>query len=188
MNKCPLTYVVIAQVAVKPHAADPANEYENFDQYMISQTPHDQYVYGEDNKTLWHILHDALKDHPYYTSIWSFARTQNGQAEYIALAIHNLGESRNHTALEESEENLNIFFCTKEKLKFTFDRFVKIDRSAHNNMILVPDCVVPNLATRVRKLLSNVRSNNPTLLVFIASVQTSTTLRNHFEQIVDTLQ
>ena len=52
----------------------------------------------------------------------------------------------------------------------------------------VPDYVVPNPATRVRKLLSNTRSNNPTLLASIASFQTSTTLRNEFYQTVDTLQ
>ena len=48
--------------------------------------------------------------------------------------------------------------------------------------------VVPNPATRVRNLLSNIRSNNPALLTSIASDQTSTTLRNDFEQTVDTLQ
>ena len=61
-------------------------------------------------------------------------------------------------------------------------------RSAHNYMISVPDYVVPNPATRVRKLLYNIRSNNPTLLTSIESVQTSATLINDFEQTVDTLQ
>ena len=61
-------------------------------------------------------------------------------------------------------------------------------RSAHNNMLLVPDYIPPNPATRVRKLLLNIRSNNPTLLASIASVQNSTTLGNDFEQTVDTLQ
>ena len=55
-------------------------------------------------------------------------------------------------------------------------------------MLLVPDYVVPNPATRVRKLLSNIRINNTTIFASIASVQTSTTLRNDFEQTVDTLQ
>ena len=32
LNKCPLAYVAIAQVAVKPHATDPATDYENVDQ------------------------------------------------------------------------------------------------------------------------------------------------------------
>ena len=50
------------------------------------------------------------------------------------------------------------------------------------------DYVVPNPATRVCKLLSNIRSNNPALFVSIASVQISTTLRNYFELTVDTLQ
>ena len=75
MNKCTLAYVAIAQVAVKPHIADTATEYENVDQEMTSRAPHDQYVYGADNKALWHILHDSLKDHPSYTSIRSFTRT-----------------------------------------------------------------------------------------------------------------
>ena len=51
VNKCPLAYVARSQVAVKPHAMDPAIDYENFDQEMTSRTPHDQYVYGADNKT-----------------------------------------------------------------------------------------------------------------------------------------
>ena len=67
LNKYPLAYVSISQVAVKPHAADPATEYENVDQEMTSRAPHDQYVYGAENKTLWHFLHDALKYHLYYT-------------------------------------------------------------------------------------------------------------------------
>ena len=180
VNKYPLSYVARYQVAVKPHALDPATDYGNIDQEMASRAPHDQYVYGVDNKNLWHILHDALKDHQSYTSIWSFARTQNGRAAYLALTLHNLGESQNQTALEEAEDNLNNVLYTEEKLKFTFDRFVKIHRSAHNDMLLVTDYVVPNPATRVRKLLSNTISNNPTLLTSISSVQTSTTLRNDF--------
>ena len=99
-----------------------------------------------------------------------------------------MGKPRNHTVLEEAYDNPNNVLYIEEKLKFTFDRFVKIDRSAHNDMISVSDYVVPNPATIVRKILSNIRSNNPTLLASIASVQTSTTLRNDFEQTVDPLQ
>ena len=55
-------------------------------------------------------------------------------------------------------------------------------------MLSVPDYVVPNPATIVIKLLSNIRSNNQNLLASIASVQISATLRNDFEKTVDTLQ
>ena len=91
---------------------------------MASQEPHDQDVYVADNKNLWHILHDALKDHPLYTSIRYSARTQNGRAAYLDLALHNLGESRNLTVLEEAEDNLNNVLYIEEKIKFTFGRFV----------------------------------------------------------------
>ena len=50
------------------------------------------------------------------------------------------------------------------------------------------DYVVPNPATRVRKLLYNIIISYTALLASIASVQNSTNLKNHFEQIVDTLQ
>ena len=40
----------------------------------------------------------------------------------------------------------------------------------------------------MRKLLSNISINNPTLLASISGVQTSTTLRSNFEQTVDTIQ
>ena len=82
--------------------------------------------------------------------------------------------------LEEAEDNLANVYYTEEKLKFTFDRFVEIHRSAHNDMLSVPKYIAPNPATRVRKLLTNIRSTNPTLLASIASVQTSTLLRNDF--------
>ena len=36
VNKLPLAYVARSQVAVKPHAMDPATDYENFDQEMTS--------------------------------------------------------------------------------------------------------------------------------------------------------
>ena len=81
---------------------------------MTSQAPHDQFVYGADNKTLWHILNDALKSHPSYTSSRYFAHTHNGRAAYIALTLHNLGESQNHTVLKEVEEKLNNIFYTEE--------------------------------------------------------------------------
>ena len=82
----PLEYVARSKVAVKPHAMDPATDYENADQEMTSRSPQDQYLYGEYNKTLWHILHDALKDHPSYTSIRYFGRTQNGHQLWIATS------------------------------------------------------------------------------------------------------
>ena len=75
MNKSPLAYVARSKVTVKPHAMDPVTDYENVDQEMTSRAPRDQYVYGEDNKTLWHILQDALKYYPSYTSIRYFTRT-----------------------------------------------------------------------------------------------------------------
>ena len=51
-NRPPLAYVEISQVAVKPHARDTATDHEYFYQEMTSRAPHDQYVYGADNKTL----------------------------------------------------------------------------------------------------------------------------------------
>ena len=188
VQKCPLAYCTRESATVQAHATDPSTGYSSIDMEMISRAPHDLYVYAVDNRALWHILHDALKDHPAYTSIRSFARTQDGRQAYQALVLHNLGESRNHTVLEEAEDNLANIFYTEEKLKFTFDRFVEIHRSAHNNMLSVPNYIAPNPATRVRKLLSNIRSTNPTLLAALACVQTSPTLRNDFELTVDTIQ
>ena len=106
---------------------------------MTSRASHDQYVYGAENKTLWHILHDVIKDHPSSTVIRSLSCTHNGKAAYLDLTLHNLGESRNHTVLKEAEDNLNNVFCTEEILNFTFHCFVEIHRSAHNNMLSVPD-------------------------------------------------
>ena len=100
VNKCPLSYVARTQISVKPHATDPDTDYEEVDQEMTPQSPHDQCIYCAENKTLWHILHDALKYHSSYTSIRSFARTHNGRSEYLFLVLHNLGESLNYTDIK----------------------------------------------------------------------------------------
>ena len=41
VNKFPLVYLVRSQVAVKPHAMDPATDYENVDQEITSRAPHE---------------------------------------------------------------------------------------------------------------------------------------------------
>ena len=41
VNKCPLEYVARSQVVVKPHAIDPATDYENVDQEITSRAPHE---------------------------------------------------------------------------------------------------------------------------------------------------
>ena len=64
VNKCPLSYVARTQISVKPHATDPDTNYEKVDQEMTPQAPHVQCIYCAENKTLWYILHDAIKDHP----------------------------------------------------------------------------------------------------------------------------
>ena len=40
-NNPPLAYVERSQVAVKPHAMDPADDYEDVDQEMTARAPHD---------------------------------------------------------------------------------------------------------------------------------------------------
>lgn len=55
-------------------------------------------------------------------------------------------------------------------------------------MLSVPNYVVPNPATRIRKLFTNISSKNTTLLDLITNVQTSQVLLNDFKQAVDTIQ
>ena len=75
VNKFLLVYIARFQVVVKPHSIDPATKYENVDQEITSRASHDQYLYVADNKTLWHILHHALKYHSSYTPIRYFLCT-----------------------------------------------------------------------------------------------------------------
>ena len=89
VNKCPLGYVKRDLVVVTAHEDDPSTGYANIDEEMTARAPRNQFVYGVDNRALWYILHVVLKDHPSYTSIRSFARTQNGREAYLALILHN---------------------------------------------------------------------------------------------------
>ena len=92
------------------------------------------------------------------------------------ITIHCLGESRGNSILKEAEEHLNSSVYTEENLKFTFDCFVTIHRSDFNDMLSIPGYAVPNGGTRARKLILNIKSNNPKLLATIASIKTSVAL------------
>ena len=64
---------------ILPDARDDATNYTTVIDEMIARCPHGTYEYQQDNATLWHILYDALKDHPSYTTIRRHSRTTNGR-------------------------------------------------------------------------------------------------------------
>ena len=52
VNKCPLGYVKRDIIVVTAHVYDPTIGYANINKEMTTRAPHDQYVYGVDNRAL----------------------------------------------------------------------------------------------------------------------------------------
>ena len=66
VNKFPLAYVAMSHVAVKPHAMNPTIDDEIVNKKMTSLAPHDQYVYGVDNKTHVNMEQNSKNIAPYW--------------------------------------------------------------------------------------------------------------------------
>ena len=69
--------------------------------YVMTQLcPDGTQTYGQDNRSVWQILHNTLKDHHSYTSIRRFARSQNNRAAYFALKQNHFGPNRQKNPLK----------------------------------------------------------------------------------------
>ena len=176
----PLIYITQRDITVRPEAADPSTSYISIDMDIVSRALHATLMYHADNTSVWHILHDVLQGHSSYMYICSYSVSQHGREAFEALILYFRGESRSSTVLKEAEDNINSIMYAEEKLKFTFDNFVTIHQSAHNDMLTRPGYVIPNDGTLVRKLLANIRSQNPIILASIANIKTSIISRNNF--------
>ena len=102
------------EVAVSPHTDILSTGYENIDMEMLFRALHDLFVYGADSRSLWHVLHDALKDHTSCTFIRLFARIQDGGGVHLSLVFNNLGEYMNSSVLEEAKDNTNNVFILRK--------------------------------------------------------------------------
>jgi hypothetical protein len=88
-----LDYVVRPEIAVKPDAEDPAENYETVDQDMTAREPHTERPFVNDRRKVWDIMSNICGKHPCFVYIKPDLRTRNGRDDYMLLFDHFLGPS-----------------------------------------------------------------------------------------------
>jgi hypothetical protein len=78
-----LDYVVRPDIAVKPEAEDPAENYETVDQEMTARAPHMGRSFVDDRRKAWDIMSNICGKHSCFVYIKPDLRNRNGRDSYI---------------------------------------------------------------------------------------------------------
>jgi hypothetical protein len=85
-----LYYVVRPDIAVKPEAEYPAENYETVDQEMNARSPHTGRSFVDDRRNVWYIMSNICGKHSCFVYIKPALRTRNGRDAYMLLLTTSL--------------------------------------------------------------------------------------------------
>jgi hypothetical protein len=115
-----LDYVVRPDIAVKPEAEDPAENYETVDQEMTARAPHTGRSFVDDRHKFWDIMSNIYGKHSCFVYIKPALRTSNGRDAYMLLFYHFLGPNNVGNMASEVETNITGTLYNGEKKRFTW--------------------------------------------------------------------
>jgi hypothetical protein len=115
-----LDYVVRPDIAVKPEAEDPTENYETVDQEMTARSPHTGTSFVDDRRKVWEIMSNMCGKHSCFVYIKPALRTRNGRDAYMLLFDHFLGPYNVGNMASEAETMLTSTLYSGEKKRFTW--------------------------------------------------------------------
>jgi hypothetical protein len=120
-----LDYVVRAEIAVKPEAEDPPENYETVDQEMTARAPHTGRPFVNDRRKVWDIMSNICRKHSCFVYIKPALRTRNGRDVYMLLFDHFIGPNNVGNMASEAETKLTSTLYNGEKKLFTWETYVR---------------------------------------------------------------
>jgi hypothetical protein len=127
-----LDYVVRAEIAVKPEAEDPPDNYETVDQDMTERAPHTGRPFLNDRRKVWDIMSNICGKHSCFVYIKPDLRTRNGRDAYMLLFDHFLGPDNVGNMASEADTKLTSTLYNGEKKRFTWETYVRIHIEQHS--------------------------------------------------------
>jgi hypothetical protein len=121
-----LDYVVRPEIAVKPEAEDPPENYETVDQEIMARAPHTGRPFVNDRRKVWDIMSNICGKHSFFVYIKPALRTRNGRDAYMLLFDHFLGPNNVGNMASEAETKLTSTLYNSEKKRFTWETYVRI--------------------------------------------------------------
>jgi hypothetical protein len=110
-----LDYVFLPEIAVKPEAEDPAENYETVDQEMMARSPHAGQSFFNDRRKVWGIMSSIFGKHSCFVYIKPALRTRNGRDAYMLLFDHFIGTNNVGNMASETETKITSTFYNGEK-------------------------------------------------------------------------
>jgi hypothetical protein len=180
-----LDYVVRAEIAVKPEAEDPPDNYENVDQEMTARAQHTGRPFVNDRRKVWYIMSNICGKHSCFVYIKPALRTKNGRDAYMLLFDHFLGPNNVGNMASEAETKLTSTLCNGEKKRFTWETYVRIHTEQHSVLNGLKDYGYTGIddSSKVCHLLKVIKTTE--LDVCKAQVMASPYLRDGFAATVE---
>jgi hypothetical protein len=127
-----LDYVVHTEIAVKPEAEDPAENYETVDQEMTARAPHTGRSFVNDRRKDWDIMSNICGKKSCFFYIKPTLRNRNRRDAYMLLFDHFLGPNNVGNMASEADTKLTSTLYNGEKNRFTWETYVRIHTEQHS--------------------------------------------------------
>jgi hypothetical protein len=127
-----LDYVVCPEIAIKPEAEDPPENYETVDQEMTARAPHTVRSFVNDRRKVLDIMSNIYGKHSCFVYIKPALRTRNGRDAYMLLFDHFLGPNNVGNMASEAETKLTSTLKNGEKKRFTWKTYLRIHTEQHS--------------------------------------------------------
>jgi hypothetical protein len=180
-----LDYVVRTDIAVKPEAEDPAENYETVDQEMTARAPHTGRSFVNDRRKVWDIMSNICGKHSCFVYINPALWTRNGRDAYTILFDHFLGPNNVGNMASEAETKLTSTLYNGEKKRFTWETYVRIHTEQYSVLSGLKDYGYAGIddSSKVRHLLKGIKTTE--LDVCKTQVMASPSLRDNFAVTVE---
>jgi hypothetical protein len=175
-----LDYVVRPEIAVKPEAEDPAENYETLDQEMTARALHMVRSFVNDRHKFWDIMSNMCGKHSCFVYIKPALGTSNGRDAYMLLFDHFLGPNNVGNMTSEAETKLTSTLYNGEKKRFKWETYVRIHTEKHSVLNGLKDYGYAGIddSSKVRHLLMGIKTTE--LDVCKMQVMASPSLRDDF--------
>jgi hypothetical protein len=155
-----LDYVVRAEIAIKPEAEDPPENYETVDQEMTATAPHTGPPFVNYRRKVWDIMSNICGKHNCFVYIKPALRTRNERDAYMLLFDHFLDPNNVGNMASEAETKLTSTLYNGEKNLFTWETYVRIHTEQHsvlNGLIYYGYAGIDD-SSKVRHLLKGIKT------------------------------
>jgi hypothetical protein len=180
-----LDYVVRPDIAIKPEAEDPAENYETADQEMTARAPHTGRSFVDDRRKVWKIMSNICGKHSFFVYIKPALRNRNGRDAYMLLFYHLLGPNNVGNMASEAETKLTGTLYNGENKRFTCETYVRINTEQNSVLNGLKDYGYAGIddSSKVRHLLKGIKMTE--LDVCKTQVMASPSLRDNFAATVE---